>query len=192
MTEENESQGLKIAVAAFITLTVILAVTSYFLYSSVQNAQARLASAQEAQHRDRRMANLAVNQSDELRARIGTKATEFDAVKQEMSAHFKKVEERLDNLMNTVNVAVQTAQQDGVQGPELEDMKLKVQRAIASYRSEPSRTYISSLDRLTDAMESLALLTAQLSRKYVGARKSPEAATGGAKGQNDRGPTTKD
>ena len=32
MAAANESQGLKIAVAAFVTLTVILAVTSYFLY----------------------------------------------------------------------------------------------------------------------------------------------------------------
>ena len=34
MAAANESQGLKIAVAAFMTLTVILAVTSYFLYSA--------------------------------------------------------------------------------------------------------------------------------------------------------------
>ena len=192
MAEDNESQGLKIAVAAFITLTVILAVTAYFLYASAASAQASLQSAQEAQQRDKKVAKLAANHYDELRARIGTKAAEFDAAKQEISAHFKKVEERLDNLMSTVNGAVQTAQQNGAQGPELEDIKLKVQRAIASYRSEPNLTYISSLNRLTDAMEDLAILTVQLSRKHVGAGKSPEAATGAAKGQTDRGPTTKD
>ena len=192
MTEDNESQGLKIAVAAFITLTVILAVTSYFLYSSVQSAQARLASAEDAQHRDRLMANLALKHYDELRTRIGTKAEEFDATKEEISAHFKKVEERLNSLMNTVNAAVQTAQQNGADGPELEDAKLKFHKAIASYRSEPNKNFISSLDRLTDAMEDLALLMTQLSRKSVGASKSPESATGAAKGQSDRGPTTKE
>jgi hypothetical protein len=192
MTTANESQGLKIAVAAFITVTVILAVTAYFLYSNVANAQARLASAREAEHRDKLAANLALRQYDELRTRIGTKAEDFDAAKQEISASFKKVEERLENLMNTVNAAVQTAQQDGVQRPELEDAKLKLQKVIASYRNEPNKTYISSLARLTDAMEDLALLTAQLSRKSVSARKSPEATTGGANGQTERGPTTKD
>ena len=35
----NESQGLKIAVAAFVTLTVALAVTSYFLYSAYSRAR---------------------------------------------------------------------------------------------------------------------------------------------------------
>ena len=34
----NESQGLKIAVAAFVSLTVILAVTCYFLYSNYDQA----------------------------------------------------------------------------------------------------------------------------------------------------------
>ena len=34
MAALNESQGLKIAVAVFIALSVILAVTSYFLYSN--------------------------------------------------------------------------------------------------------------------------------------------------------------
>jgi hypothetical protein len=48
MAAVNESQGLKIAVAAFITLTVILAVTSYFLYSSASSAQARLDSEKDA------------------------------------------------------------------------------------------------------------------------------------------------
>jgi hypothetical protein len=181
MAAENESQGLKIAVAAFISLTVILAVTAYFLYSSVSVAQARLGSALEAEHRDKLAANLALRQYEELRTRIGTKANEFDAAKEEMSANFKKVEERLDNLMKAVDAAVQTAQQNGAHGPELEDAKLKFQKAIASYRSEPNKNYISSLGRLTELMENLANLTTQLSRNYVDMKKSPDGATSGAK-----------
>ena len=41
MAAANESQGLKIAVAAFITLTVILTVSSYFLYCNGASAEAR-------------------------------------------------------------------------------------------------------------------------------------------------------
>ncbi len=47
MAAANESQGLKIAVAAFIALTVILTVTSYFLYSAYSSADAKLTSANE-------------------------------------------------------------------------------------------------------------------------------------------------
>ena len=192
MAEPNESQGLKIAVAAFMTLSVILAVTSYFLYANVAKAEARLESEQDAQIRAKKMTSLALMQYDELRTRIGTKAVEFDAAKEEISANFKKVEDRLENLMSVVNAALQAAQQNGAQGPELEDAKLKVQKAFASYRSEPNKNYISSLERLTELIESLASLTTQLSRNYVGGRKSLEGATSGAKGQKDPGPSTKD
>ena len=40
----NESQGLKIAVAAFVVLTVALAVTSYFMYSAYSRSEAQLES----------------------------------------------------------------------------------------------------------------------------------------------------
>jgi len=192
MAAANESAGLKIAVAAFITLTVILTVTSYFLYSNASSAQARLDSERDAQIRAKKMAELALRQYDAMRTRIGTKSEEFDPAMAEISANFKKVEERLDNLMNAVNAALQTAHENGVKGPELEDAKLKLQNAIASYRREPNKNYISSLDRLTELMESLAILTTQLSRSHVGVTKSLEGATSGAKGQKDQGRRTKD
>jgi hypothetical protein len=192
MSEANESQGLKVAVAAFVSISVILAVTSYFLYANAAAAQARLDAERDAQMKLRRAADMALRQYDEMRMRVGTKAEEFDPARKEISANFKKVEERLDNIMNTVNGALQAAGRDGVQGPELEDIKLNVQRAIASYRSEPNKTYISSLERLTEAMENLADLTTQLSLKYAGLKKSLEAGTSAAKGQKGNAPATKD
>ncbi len=68
----------------------------------------------------------------------------------------------------------------------------QLQKTIASHRSEPTKNCISSLDRLTDLMENLALVTTQLARNYVGVRKSVEGATSGAKEKKDHGPTTKD
>jgi len=199
MAAANESQGPKIAVFPFISIMVILGVTSYLLYSNFANAQAKLDSARDARNLARRAANVALMQYDEMRTRIGTRSEEFDVAKKEISANFKNVDERLNNLMNAVNVAVQTAQQNGAQGPELEDVKLTVQRAIASYRSEPNRNYISSLNRLTEAMENLALLTTQLSLKYAAVKKTFEGGSSVPKGQkdeeprtNDQGPTTKD
>jgi len=42
MAQPNEATGLRIAVAAFATLAVILAVTSYFLYSAYTRTEAQL------------------------------------------------------------------------------------------------------------------------------------------------------
>ena len=192
MAEANESQGLKIAVAVFITVSVMLAVTSYFLYSNTTIVEAKLNFERDAHKKTRHAADLALTQYEEMRTRVGTKAEAFDPAMEEIAANFRNVEERLDNLINAVNAAVQTAEQNRARGPELEDAKLNIQKAIASYRSQPNKNYVSSLDRLTEAMENLALLTTQLSLKYVGVRKSREEATSVVKGQKDQGPTAKD
>jgi hypothetical protein len=185
MAAANESQGLKIAVAAFIALTVILTVTSYFLYQAYSSADAKLQSANEEVNKKNQANSLALNQYEEVRTRVGTKAQEHDQTKEEIAAHFKKVDQRLDAMINSVNTAVSKAQAEGAQGTELEETKQRVQQVIASLRSEPNKTYISSLDRITELMENLAMLSTELSLNYVNLRKSLEASTGVAKTQVD-------
>jgi hypothetical protein len=185
MAAANESQGLKIAVAAFIALTVILTVTSYFLYSAYSSADAKLTSAEEKLSAQQKSANLAITQYDEVRGKVGTKNQEYDQVKEEINAHFKKMDQRLENVTNAVNAAVQKAQADGAQGTELEEAKQNVQKIIASLRSEPNKSYISSIDRLQELFENLALLSTELSLNYVNLRKSLESATSVAKQQVD-------
>ncbi len=182
MAAANESQGLKIAVAAFITLTVILAVTSYFLYTNGASAEARLAVAEENLAGKAKSADMALRQFEDMRARIGTKGAEFEAAKEEVIAHHKKIDERLNELDNRVKESVQRAQANGAQGPELEEAKQNIARAIASYRAEP-KNYIPSLDRLTDLMDGLSMLTTELSLSYVNVRHSLESATSVAKDQ---------
>jgi hypothetical protein len=185
MAAASESQGLKIAVAAFITTTVGLAVGSYFLYSNAASAEARLASEQEAHNATKKDKGRAVQEYSEMRGKIGTAAEEFDQAKDEIAANFKKIDERLNNLTNAVNTAVQNAQAGGAQGPELEEAKQNVQKAIASFRSEPNKNYVSSLDRLTELMENLSLLATQLSLNYLNVRQSLEGATNVGKQQVD-------
>jgi hypothetical protein len=185
MAAANESQGLKIAVAAFIALTVILTVTSYFLYQAYSSAEAKLQSANEEVNKKNQANSLALTQYEEVRGRVGTKAQEHDQTKEEISAHFKKVDQRLDAMINAVSAAVSKAQAEGAQGTELEETKQRVQQVIASLRAEPNKTYISSLDRITELMENLTMLSTELSLNYVNLRKSLEASTGVAKTQVD-------
>jgi hypothetical protein len=187
MAANDESPGLKIAVAAFISLSVILAITSYFLYAKAAADQARLAAQRDAEQAHRRVANMAVNQFEQITARIGTRTVEFDSAKDEIAASFKKVEDRLSKLSEAVVIAIQAAQQNGAEGAELENAKLGVQKAIASYRNEKTKTYIGSLDRLTELSENLAAATADLSREYVRVRKNLDEGAGAAKSKQDKG-----
>jgi hypothetical protein len=185
MAAANESQGLKIAVAAFITLTVILLVTSYFLYSAYAAAEAQRGSAVEAETKAKSVQNAVIKQYEEMRLKIGTRAEEYDQAKDEISTHFKKVDEALNALSTKVNNAVAKAVAAGASGPELEETKNRIQQAINSYRGEPNKNYISSLDRFTELMENLSVLTTEISLDYSALRQSLESATSVAKQQVD-------
>jgi hypothetical protein len=185
MAAANESQGLKIAVAAFIALTVILTVTCYFLYSAYAAADAQKTAALEEAANKGKAAGIALNQYEEVRGRVGTKTAEYDQAKEEIGAHFKKIDQRLDAMINAVNTAVGKAQAEGAQGTELEETKQRIAQIAASMRSEPNKAYISSLDRAAELMENLALLSSELSLNYIGLRKSLESATSVSKTQVD-------
>ena len=177
MAAANESQGLKIAVVAFITLTVILLVTSYFLYSAYSSADAKMVSALEAESKAKAGQSAALKQYEEMRLKIGTRAEEYDQAKEEITTSFKKIDEKLNTLTTDVNNSVAKAVTAGASGPELEETKNKIQQAINSYRGEPNKTYASSLDRLTDLMANLSLLTTEISKDYLSLRQSLEADT---------------
>ncbi|MGB0068960.1 MAG: hypothetical protein WBQ11_12990, partial [Isosphaeraceae bacterium] len=89
MAAASESQGLKIAVAAFVTLTVALAVTSYFLYSAYSRSESQLESERDRLTKAQKVASDAVNQYDEFRKLAGARAEEFDQAKAEVGTFFK-------------------------------------------------------------------------------------------------------
>ena len=181
----NESQGLKIAVAAFVTLTVILAVTSYFLYSSYSRTEGLLQSATEKASKSDRAASEALNQYQKFREFAGVRGEEFETAKGEVETHFKKVNDRLVGIANTINAALSKAQGAGAQGPELEEAKQKIQQLVASYANEPNKNYISALDRLLELLESMSLVDSELAVNYLALRQSLESSTSVAKSQID-------
>ena len=184
MAAANESQGLKIAVAAFIALSVILSVASYFLYSAYSAADAQLATTKDQLQQAKKGQSDILNQYQDMRSKIGTKNEEYEAAKEEISAHTKKINERFDKIIADANAAISKAQGGGA-GPEFQDIKDKIQQIIQSYRSDASKTYSSSLDRLTELMENLSLLSTEMSINYVDLRHHLESATQVGKSQTD-------
>ncbi len=184
MAAANESQGLKIAVAAFIGLSVIMSVVSYFLYSAYSAADAKLTTTNESLTQAKKAQGDILNQYQDMRSKIGTKNEDYDAAKEEIAAHTKKINERFDKIVADTNAAIGKVQGGGA-GPEFQDIRDKIQQLIQSYRSDTSKTYSSSLDRLTELMENLALLSTELSINYVDLRHHLESSTTVGKAQTD-------
>jgi hypothetical protein len=185
MAAANESQGLKIAVAAFVTLSVILAVTSYFAYSAYTKSEAVAESEKENAKKSDARASLAVNQYNEFRQLAGARAEEVDAAKAEIAAFFKKNSDRVSSLAAQTTASIQKAKQAGVDSKDIDDALARVQSIISSYQAEPNKNFMSTLDRLTELMENVNLLGNEMSSNYVGLRKSLESTTSVAKKQID-------
>ena len=160
MAAANESQGLKIAVAAFITLTVILTVSSYFLYSNGASAEARREQAEENANTKSKAASEALNRVEEMRNKIGVKATEHDPAKEEIAAHFKKVDERLNTL-------ARAGERGGAEGPgerrsghrSSKKPSRTCRGSSPRFDPSPTRRISRSMDRMSELMDNLSLLT---------------------------------
>jgi hypothetical protein len=176
MAAANETQGLKIAVAAFVALTVILAVTSYFLYSAYTQADAQRAAADDKARTAQKAASDALTQYDEMRKAIGARAEEFEAVKNEIKAEQKKIDDEISRLDQAFNESIAKAQAAGATSPELQDAKDKLQQISNAYLTEPNKNYLSSMNRLKDLLKDIALIDQEISRNYTALKRSLESA----------------
>jgi hypothetical protein len=176
MAAANESQGLKIAVAAFVTLSVILSISTYFAYQAYTQSDARLASAEQKLKTANDAADTASRQNKSFRDAIGVRAEDDDAVKAEIEKSQKKNSEEIHALVQAVAEMVSKAQSAGAQGPELEDATAKVKQLASAYSSEPNKTFISSLDRETELMKYMGLVMTQLSLNFTDVKRNLESA----------------
>jgi cell division protein FtsB len=70
MAADLESRGLKIAVSAFISISVVLAVALYFLYSAYTSAEFRLADIRTQNEQLRKSHQLLQTRYDELKTQM--------------------------------------------------------------------------------------------------------------------------
>jgi len=176
MAAANESQGLKIAVAIFVMLTVFMAVSTYFSYTAYSQADAQQKKAEGEAKRAKDVQSELKHLVDQFRNDVGVKSEEADAIKTEIKNENKKVDDELNAMAAQVIEAVTKAQGAGAQGPELEDAKTKVQTIVAAYRSEPNKTYISALARMAELVRNLSMLTTQVSLNYVDVKRNLESS----------------
>ena len=110
MAADEEHQGLKIAVAALVTATVILSVTTYFSFSSsslasarLQIADARLKAAQDQVARSLQEVDQLRQDLDDLERTAGSSPAEGAAYKAAVAKHLTRLHERVDDLKRTLS-----------------------------------------------------------------------------------------
>ena len=172
----NDSQGLKIAVAAFVSLSVVLAVTSYFLYSNYSRTSALLKEAESKASQANTTANQAVANLSDLRTRAGyANLEDFESLK----AAIKKDEDKLTNSVGAIvgKIRAMTGQYTAAGGtdPKIKELQQAAEQLFASYRDEPNKSFASSLDRLESLMDTQASLTTAYALDNLNLRSTVES-----------------
>ena len=169
MAAANESQGLKIAVAC--VHRTVGHLDRHFVFPVLGLFVGRRQAGNRPTTRSRtraKTANLAVTQLRRTARQDrhqGTGSRPGQGRDQRPLQEGRRADRQDGGASRSA--AVEQGPGKGRQGPELEEYKQNVQKIIASFRSEPNKNYISSLDRLAELMENVALLSTELSVNYL-------------------------
>jgi len=151
MAAANESQGLKIAVAAFVALAVILAVTTYFGYSQYGQAQAKYEDAEKKLQTATRAIDDERTRVTKLKQLAGYGAIEdFAAVEAAVTKNDVALGEKLATLQKDLNAAVEEYKAAGGNDKKVEDLNSQIAQSINSIQTEPNKTFQSKLDRMME------------------------------------------
>ena len=181
----NDSQGLKIAVAAFVALSVILGVTTYFGWTYYGQEQVKRLSAESKEKNKNDELRKYIGDLDDLRKMIGARQEEMDPIKQEIKTESKKIDDDLQSIVAQINDAIGKAQAAGLTGPEIDDLKTKAAGISSAYFSQPNKTLLSSLDRMKELLKNIALLNNAVAINYTRTKRSLEDADGINKSKMD-------
>jgi hypothetical protein len=166
MAAANESQGLKIAVAAFVTLTVVLAVATYLAYSSYSEASAKLADAESKLATSTQEYNRLDQNLSALKQRAGYgRLEEFEAVTKAIDDDNKKLEAQLAAINDQIRQTAQQYQQSGGDPAKVTELVNAANQLTSAVTSLPAqnRTFVDVQARLLELLGN----TAQLSEQYA-------------------------
>ncbi len=163
MAAANENQGLKIAVASFVTLTVVLAVTTYFGFSQASENAAKLADAQSKANTANQAADQATRQLEELQRIAGyDKYEEFETLK----AAVQKDQQAFVDSLNQMNQAVATTLNEyrtaGGDAQKVESLGNAAGQTINQIIQDPNGTFKSTRERMALLVDNMTQLTTAL------------------------------
>jgi hypothetical protein len=151
MPAANDNQGLKIAVAVFVALTVILAVTTYFGFSNAATAEAKAKDYETKVSNATREIDQAKQNLGELQKKSGFTASEdFAAFKDAITKHNAKLGEKLTDLQKKVGEMVAQYKAAGGSDQKIQELQAATGQIISGFQTEPNQTFQSQLDRMME------------------------------------------
>ncbi len=171
----NENQGLKIAVACFVMLSVILAVSTYFGFKNyletdkkLETANAEVASEKKEQGRLTAVLN-------EFKDAVGLNKTEQDDLPKAAKKQVEELTKKAVEVRDLSAKALDEYKSAGGAQAKLEEARQSLDQIIAAV-NDPSRTVLSVSERLTELMKNQALISSMLAAEFDTTRSELEDA----------------
>lgn len=174
----QDNQGLKIAVAVFVTLSVVLAVATYFGFSNASFYSEKMEQAQKDANQAKTAQSTLQRQFEELKELAGYPKVDDSAVaakiksdRDEQNKAVASIRSKMDEVLKQIESAPGADLR-----PEVQKIYESANTAADSFTSEPNRTQVSAINRLIELQTNLELLLANVAGDYAAARKELEAA----------------
>ncbi len=174
----QDNQGLKIAVAVFVTLSVVLAVATYFGFSNSSFYYEKMDQATKDASQAKQAQGTLQRQFEELKELAGYPKVDDTAVaakikseRDEQNKAVGSIRGKMDDIFNQVRQA------SGANiGPEVQKIYETANSAAENFQNEPNRTQASAINRLIELMTNESQLLAYVTADYAATRKELEAA----------------
>lgn len=173
----NDNQGLKIAVVVFVTLSVVLAVATYFGFSNASFYNEKMEQAlKDADQAKQAQASLQRSFED-LKHEAGYEKTDDSAVLDQITKDRQKLNDEVNKLRLKVEEVVNNyrASAGGAANPQVDQFADSATTAAQSLTSEPKRTLTSTIDRMLDLLGNQSQLLTAVALDYQTVRKELEA-----------------
>lgn len=174
----QDNQGLKIAVAVFVTLSVVLAVATYFGFSNSSFYYEKMDQATKDASQAKQAQGTLQHQFEELKELAGYPKVEDAKVaeqiksdREEQNKAVAAIRGRMDQIFNQIREA-----SDANIGPEVQKIYEAANSAAESFQNEPNRTQASAINRLISLMTNESELMAYVTADYAATRKELEAS----------------
>ena len=174
---QNDNQGLKIAVACFVMLSVILAVTTYFGFKNYGEADKAMQVAQSDASSEKKAHDDIERLLIDVKDKAGYPKTENSelpkAITKDREALVKKAAESADDARK----AIAEWKTQGGGNAKLDELS-QTTDTILSGMNDPAQSLLSMATRQQELLSNQAMIALRMSLEFQGARKLLEDANG--------------
>ncbi|MDB5351703.1 MAG: hypothetical protein JWN86_2950 [Planctomycetota bacterium] len=175
MAANNDNQGLKIAVACFVMLSVVLAVTTYFGFKNYAETDAKLVTAQgEVKSEKDEQAKLQRIVND-LKDTIGVTKTEDAEASKAIKKNIDEITKKVATAADETRKAIDQYKGAGGALGNIDALKQSLD-TITSGMNDPAKTLQSTADRLQELLLNQSMIATHLGLEFHDTRKQLEAA----------------